>query len=340
MAFSGSRIQSLAYALGSAKQADVATASATFNRFRKLDMGMPFLAYGTETDKDEIGKGNEFINQVFPTNWDFGGRAEKYGSAEFVLWAWAYALGNVGLATSLYTINPIDPGVTLELPYFSIVAQQPEGGGMAVDEMYVGNAVESVETTFAYGPGRNSVKTVCDYVGTGQHTIPSAVTLPATLTENYMLGGGISAVTINGVNYLSTQRVLRGSLGWKNNLILPLRFLPGDGLVSNSMIGKRLLIGSRVPTFSFTAFLTHTSTEFSLLTSQTSGTATVTFTYDATHYVTFTYHNVSFESVVREQEEGLVAVTVNVAPKWDFTGTPANGVLTITGKAGIVDIAQ
>src|SRR6185436_11604570 len=107
-----------------------ATASATYNRWRKIDAGIPTLNYGTETDKDEIGKGNEFISQVFPTAWDVSdNRIEKFGSAEFTAWAWAYALGNVQLATGLYTIKPLDPAVTIELPYFTIVNQLPEGGG-------------------------------------------------------------------------------------------------------------------------------------------------------------------------------------------------------------------
>ena len=94
------RIQSLILGLSIPKQADIstiATVATAFQRFKKLDMDIPTLRYGTETDKDEIGKGDEFIHAVYPTAYDVSGRLEKYGSAEFVLWAWGYALGNVGM---------------------------------------------------------------------------------------------------------------------------------------------------------------------------------------------------------------------------------------------------
>src|SRR5882724_10002516 len=84
------RIQGYKFALGSAKASAVDTASATYNCFVKLDTNVPTLVYGTETDKDEIGKGNEFISAagVFPTAYDIQYAMSKYGSAEWVLWSW------------------------------------------------------------------------------------------------------------------------------------------------------------------------------------------------------------------------------------------------------------
>jgi len=339
MAFAGTRIQSLIYVVGSAPQADISTISTTFQRFRKLDMSVPALAFGTEDDRTEIGKGHEFATTLYPTAWDFAGRIEKYGSAEFICWAWAYALGDIALATGLYTIHAIDPTVSLELPYFTVAAQLGEGGGEAIDEAYVGNAVESVETTFNYGPGRQNVKTTCDYVGTGQHVLPSGVTFPGVLAESYTTAATMT-ITINGTNYVSTQRVLRGSMGWKNNIILPLRYLPGDGLVSGSMVGKRLIIGARIPTFTFTTFLTHTSPEFAALYGQTSGTASIHLAFDATHYCQWDYPSIQYRAHAREQEEGLVAVTVDVEAKYDPTvvaGKP-NGTVVFTSKNVIADL--
>lgn len=75
------RVQGLAFGLGSAKQTNISTISPTFQRWRKLNMDVPYLLAGTETDKDEIGKGHEFISQVFKTAKSFTGRVEKYGSA-------------------------------------------------------------------------------------------------------------------------------------------------------------------------------------------------------------------------------------------------------------------
>jgi len=147
---------------------------------------------------------------------------------------------------------------------------------------------------------------------------------------------------VNGVDYIAgtsgATSMLMGTISWKNNIIVPLSYYPGSGTVDNAAVGGRFLIGNRVPTFNFTAFLESDSNQYANLISQTTGTAVVTFTFDATHFITFTFHSVSYESVVRTQEEGIVAVTVNVAPK--TADDTAAGVLTVTGKCGVADIAQ
>jgi hypothetical protein len=275
------RIQGLAFGLGSAKQTNISTISPTFNRWRKLNMDVPYLLAHTETDKDEIGKGNEFITEVFKTNKEpANGRIDKFGSAEFTLWGWAYAMGLTGLSSGLYTIHALDPGTTIENPYFTVVAQLGAGGGSAIDEAEIGCTVESVETQFKYGPGRASIRTTVDYVGSGISTLPSGVVLPATLSESYMLSSSM-AISVNGVDYVSSKMALQGSMGWKTNAILPMRYFPGSGTDSDGFqIGGRTFYGNRVPTLTFTAFLDENSLEYAKLVAQTSGTVVLTATYD------------------------------------------------------------
>ena len=332
------RVQALIYALGSAKQADIATASTSYIRVPKLDLGVPFLDYGTETDKEWIGKGNEFISAagVYPTAYSFNGSINRYGSAEFMAWAWIYALSKVTLASSLYTAIPLDNSLGLEPLYFSIVAQLSGGGGTIFDEKYIGCAIEEVTTEFKYGPTLASIQQNCTYVGSGKNLIPSGVTVPATLTEKYMHSSSM-AITVNGVDYVSTKTMLMGSIGWKNNILVDMGYYPGSGSQDGASIMGRMLIGSRMPSFQFTALLQSDSTEYAALIAQTTGTAVVTFTFDATHFCTFTFESVSFESVRRTQENGLVAVTVVVAPK-ATGGSP--DVLTFTSKNGVADLGQ
>lgn len=337
------RVQGLVYALGSAKQADISTISSSFIRVPKLDMGVPFLDYGTETDKDWIGKGSEFVSAggVYPTAYQFGGSVNRYGSAEFMLWSWLYALSNVTLSTGLYTAVPLDNAAGLEPLYFSIVGQLAGGGGTLFDEAYLGCAIDEVVTEFKYGPTLASIQQNCTYLGSGKHTIPSGVSVPATLAEKYMHSSSM-AITVNGIDYVAgspgARTMLMGSIGWKNNIIRDMMYYPGSGTVDGAAVGGRMLIGNRVPTFSFTALLQSDSTEYAKLIAQTTGTAVVTFTFDATHFITFTFHSVSFEKVSRTQENGIVAVTVTVAPKTS-DGTAA-GCLTVTGKCGVSDLCQ
>ena len=338
------RDQSLQLAFGLNKQTAVGTPSSTFATFLKVDHNIPYLKYGTETDAKEIGKPNEFAQNVYPTAYDFApGAIEKYASAEFTCWAWAYALGNVAYATGLYTILPEDPATSLELPYFSHAAKLLEGGGTAMDELYLDCAMEDVVTTFEYGPGRKSAQTKCSFMGTGNNTIPSGITYPTSaLSENYMLSSSMS-ISVNGVDYVAgtpgAKSILKGSIGWKNNLIAPLRYFPGSGLLNNAAIGGRILYGDRVPTLNFSAFFLSTSTEYAKLIAQTSGTAMLTLTHDATHFVTWDFGKVIFTSVERKTEEGLVAVDVMCEPMYT-SGGGLGGLLTVTSKNPLTTIAQ
>ena len=104
------RVQGLILGLGNAKQADIATASASFLRFKKIDTTLTSPHPVTENDAAEVGKGNEFIGGVYPVNYDVANRIEKFASAEFVAWAWAYALGNVVQPADANGIFPAEMG--------------------------------------------------------------------------------------------------------------------------------------------------------------------------------------------------------------------------------------
>lgn len=335
------RIQNLVNAVGQNKQSNISTVGGTFLRFTKLNARIETNQYGTETNKDEIGKGNEFTTQVFPTAWDVSGSLEKYGSAEFVTWAWAYALGNVAYASGAYTLTPIDPTVTLELPYFSFVQQGNEGGSAAVDEVYIGCAIEDVSTVFTYGPGRQSVKTTVNFHGSGVMTSPSGITVPAVQTEHNMLSQSM-AVTINGTDYVAGKTILGGTMAWKNNLLLAPGYFPGSGVTTNGFSGGaaavrgRMEIGNRVPTFTFRARMLHNSPEYAALIAQTTGTAVITLTYDGTHTTTWTWEQIAYQALVRGEDNGIVTVDVTVAPQF----SNSTGILSISSQCGIVGIAQ
>jgi len=162
------------------------------------------------------------------------------------------------------------------------------------------------------------------------------VSVPAVLSENYLLSSS-AAVTIITEDYVAAKTILAASVSWKNNLLAGLQYRPGSGLDADGFaVGQSLFIGNRVPTLTFTALLTHLSDEYAKLIAQTTGTVVLTLTFDATHFVTWTWEKVSFEMVERTQEEGLVAVTVTCAPQFDAV----NGVLQVTSKNAITDIAQ
>lgn len=331
------RIQQKVLGLGKAKQADIATIAASFLRFKQLNAQVTSPGFTTENDAAEIGKGDEFISAagVFPVSYNTSGRLDKYSSAEFMTWALCYALGNVVEATGTYTITPLDPSVTIEPLYFSVVEQFTEGGGSAIDNAYIGCAIEDFSYEFDYGPGRQSGKVTVNWVGSGLLTTPSGVSVPAVQTENYMLSASM-ALTIIGVNYVSAKTILSGTFSWKNNLMLNAGFYPGSGLQNGAAVRGRMEFGARMPGFTFTARLLSTSAEYAKLVAQTTGTAVLTVTFDSTHTTTFTFQSVSLESVDNTEVDGIIAVTVVCAVKKHAT----NGVITITSKCGVTGIGQ
>jgi hypothetical protein len=333
-----SRIQNKITGMGLDAQADITTPSATFLRFRQLNAELAPSGFLTENDAAEIGKGNEFISStgVYPVSWNPLARVDKYSSAEFMTWAFAFALGKVVEATGTYTITPIDPCADgLELPYFTVVEQVCESGGMALDNAFIGCAVEDVTYDFNYGPGRQSGRVTMNWVGSGKMATPSAIVVPAAVAEHYMLSASMQ-ININGTDYITAKTILSGQIGWKNNLLLGPGFYPGSGVQNGAAIRGRIEIGPRASTFTFTARLLKNSVEYSNLITAKTGTATVTATFDATHTITFDYPSVQYETVVNGEQDGIVSVTVTVATKDD----PTNGVITITAQCGITGIAQ
>jgi hypothetical protein len=333
-----SRIQNKILGLGLAKQTDIATASLTFIRFRQLNAELAPSGLVTENDAAEIGKGDEFISStgVYPVSWNPLARIDKYSSAEFMCWAFAYALGGVTEVTGTYTIKPIDVCAHgLELPYFSVAEQVCETGGMALDNAFLGCAIEDVTWDFNYGPGRQSGRVTVNWVGSGRMTTPSGVTIPAAVAEHYMLSASMT-LTINGTDYIAAKTMLSGQIAWKNNLLVGPGFYPGSGVQNGAAVRGRIEIGARASTLTFTARLLKNSDEYAKLIAATTGTAVITATFDATHTITFDYPSVQYETVVNGEQDGIVSVTVTVATKSD----PTNGVITITAQCGITGIAQ
>lgn len=333
------RVQQLILGIGKGKQAAIGTAGTTFLRFKKLNADLTTPKPIFENDAAEIGKANEFIAQIYPSHYEVANRFEKYASAEFVTWAAAYGLGNVVQTGSsspyTYTITPLDPGTTLELPYFSVVEQVSEGGGNCVDNLYVGCAVEDFMYQANYGPGPKSSKMTVNWVGSGLLTSPSAITVPALTIENNMLSASM-ALSVNGVDYVATKRILSAEVGWKNNLLLNAGFFPGSGLQNGCQVRGRMEIGARVPSFKFTARLLYGSTEYNTLIAQTTGTAILSVQHDANNSVSFAFQQMAFQAVENGEGDGIVTVVVTGAPEYNST----NGILTVTALCSIAGIAQ
>jgi hypothetical protein len=236
MTSSPANIREQIIAFSKNKQAAIGTANTAAGmwRFNKLNSSFGGPKLVKDDDAKELGKGNEFIANTFKTYWDVQGQIDKYASAEFAAWAFAFALGNVVQTGSpsnyTYTITPLDPIVDgIELPYFSFVEQVRPGPTAILDRMSIGCAIQTFTLSIASGPGRASAKITVTYVGSGKHAKPSVITIPAATAEK-LLSNATLALTINGTDYVTTKKIVNLELTWNNNLRVNDGFYPGSGV--------------------------------------------------------------------------------------------------------------
>lgn len=334
------RVQQVSFALGKEKQADIKTASATHLRWRKIAADVITNKANTENDAAEYGKGSEWGQEVFATSKDCSGKISKFNSAEFCTWLLAFGLGDVSESSGSYTITPLDPTETIQLPYFSVVQQCLEGSGSAIDETYLGACINDFTLKFQSGPGRASSTLDASFIGSGRVTSPSGVDITSSQTEHYMLSSGMTVVA-NGTDYSAEaatgRTIISGTWTYNNNLIANAGYYPqgAEGLDADGFALKgRLEVGARNQMFQFTTRHTKDSDEYSKVKSLTAGSCVISFTWDSTHTVTITWPHVKYTSVDSTEADGILATTVSVLPL-ELSGDP---VVTVSAKCGISGI--
>ena len=345
---STARLQEVLICFGKQKQTDIATANTAGQmwRLRKLNAQLANPKLNTENDADEYGKGHEFATQSFQTSWDAGSTLEKYLSAEIAAWAMAFSLGKVvksGTAPDFtYTCTPLFPanGDAAELPYFTFVEQIRPGAGVVLDRMAVGCAIEGWTISIGSGPGRANSKINVEFVGSGKMTEPSAIVVPAATLEKLLPSASL-ALSINGVNYVSSKNIVSLETSWKNNVLLDAGFYPGSGFqtagdATSGAIRGRLEFGKRQGTLKFVARFENGSTELTKLKSQTTGAAVISLAYDASNSLELTWHKVSFATAEVGETDGIVTVAVECLPMYDAT----NGIVSAVAKCGVDSIGQ
>jgi hypothetical protein len=326
-------IRQTAFALGMVEQADLVTANiaAEFFRPTKVNQQLAEQKLNTESNAQDLGKDNEFATQVFLVSWDSAFQLECFTTSEMAAWAFAFAHGD-STATSpdapavIHTSVPQSSGI--DLPSFSYVEKLP-ADGTYLDRMLVGLVVNGYTLQLNSGVGRQNSKLVIDVVGTGQQTVPSAITLPAATTL-HGLNAGSATITIVGNDYVTLKTIISLECGFRNNVRLDSGFFPGSGSQSGANIRGRMEHGDREAYLRFSTRLRTSSDEFTKLTAQTEGTAVITLTGAAIassvnpHGLSITYHRVTFATAVVDQADGIATVNVECGVLWHSS----NGLLT------------
>jgi len=297
-----------------------------------------------EDDRQEIGKGHEFPTELFKSHYNMPTyEISKYASSEFLAWVLAFALGNVSVAGTgpyTYTITPA-LGATnptgLELPYFSFVQQIRPGGSAILDEILVGCAIKGWKLSIKSAPGRASAMCSCECVTTGQYTTPSGITLPAVLLPHEFNASMISALTINGINYLtggSGKQFVSLDASWENNFRSG--FFPGSGTQDGYQIEGRFEWGDRAFSITFVVRIQAGSQEYTNLINQTTGPATITFTRDANNSFSIAVQQMGFNVVELSNTDGIATLQVTGVQLYNAT----TGLVTFTVTTPQAGICQ
>lgn len=304
--------------IGYVDQADLVTknANAEFVRPTKINRALSSAPLNTESNREDLGKDDEFETQSFLTNWDFSDNWEMDATSEMLAWAFSFGLGtsvDSTPATGAYRHTATPQSASIDLPSFTVCERLPSDGSY-LDRAYVGCVLQGFTVQLNSGVGRQNAKLLCDIVGTGKIIEPSTVTLPA-VAALHRLNAASATISINGVNYVTGGNIISCEFGWRNNVRLDQAFYPGSGVQSGGAIRGRMEHGDREVFLRFTARLRSASDEFTKLSAQTSGTAVITLQGDLItgstyHDMSATFHQVVFSTVVIGEDNGIATVQV------------------------------
>ena len=313
-------------AFGFTDQADLATANTALELWSltKTNPALSVVNPNTENDANDIGKGDEFPTQNFPTSMDTAVPLEKYTSSEFAAWLFCFTTGNAtktpaGTLGFTYLATPSDPVVDcLDLPSFTYAEQIRTPPDAVIDRASIGMVIQDWSLVMESGPGRANCRMTSNFVGTGAVAQPSGITPFPPVTPEHFLNAASATISINGIDYILTKTFISLELRWNNNVRLDTGFYPGSGTNQYGYaVRGRMEYGTRECTLSFVARATKGSPEFTNLLNQTPGTAKVTLK-GALIETTF-FHALEIDipkmvmgAVVNGDQDGIVTVACTV----------------------------
>lgn len=289
-----------------------------------------------ENDKDDLGKG-VYITRTYPSYLDAGGAFDGRLTSELAaqilnFWVGKRTKAAAGTGFKYTMVAPVFATDGLDLPAATAVVQIRTGGSAITDKKLVGICCDEFSLNFRTGPGRDNATMTSRWVGTGAFVKPSAITMPAPYTEHSLNAGGITALSLNGFDYIANKRFSEVTFSGRNNLAgRQSAHFPGSGTQSLYQLRGRMRRG--VPDITLTAVVecdSGSSEEDNLL-SQTEGTGLITC-QGATigagpekHEVKITFHRLITRASPIGESEGIAAYNV----EYDILEHTTNGVFTI-----------
>jgi len=344
-------IQETRIAFGFKAQPDVATPNtlAEMWSLTKVNPALSIVNPVNETNALDIGKGNEFPSQTFPSHQDTSAGLEKYVSSEFMAWLFCFTTGKatksaVGTGGFTYIAQPNDPAVTcINLPCFTWDEQIRPAPESVIDRALIGNVVGDWTLTMSSGPGRANCRVSCTLPGSGRAQSPGLTPLPAVIAEHFLNAAGASIV-INGIDYVMSQTFMSLEFRWNNNVRLDTGYFPGSGTQNGYAVRGRMEYGVREMGLSFVARAQKGSVEYNNLLSQTEGPAIFSckgalISGAIYHSFQITMPRTVMQAVVNGDDANIVTVQCTVTPLQPTDGvTPIVTFSATTTHDGILGL--
>ena len=343
-------VQETKIAFGYKPQTDVATINLITDMWSltKVNPSLSVVNPVNETNALDIGKGNEFASQVFPSHVDTSAGLEKYVSSEFMAWLFCFTTGKATKAPAgtgfKYDAVPNDPALTcINLPCFTWDEQIRTGAEAVVDRALIGNVVNDWTLTMSSGPGRANCRVACTLPGSGRAQTPGLTPLPAITPEHFLNAAG-AKININGVDYVLSQTFISLEFRWNNNLRADTGLYPGSGTQNGYAVRGRMEYGVREFSLNFVARAQKGSVEYNNLLSQTEGAAT--FGVDGAvigagpdkHSFQITMPRTVMSAVVNGDDANIVTVNCAVTALQPAGATPIITMSATTTKDAILGL--
>ena len=343
-------IQELYFSIGKKKQSALATPLVAADMFTlgQTNQDIWLINPQVEDNAEDMGKGGPFATQQFKTALDGGGPWNGYMTTEALAVLGAFGIGLDSEAPAgtgyKYTCKPAVSFVDGDRPVTTVLQTMRQGANDIFDHALIGVALDSFELTLNTGVGRQNAQFSSTWIGTGRYVKPSTITAPAATTEHLLNAGGATAITVNGVNYLTGALFVSMRFRYSNNIRGDYGYHPGSGTQSGFQVRGRIRRGRPVVEFEIAAEYQDGSVELDNVISQTEGTATITVdgaqigAGPDKNNLNLVLHRIVGRPIVSEPQDGIVAVRCPFA----VLEHNSNGVLTmevITETTGIGSVA-
>lgn len=334
--------QEVAFAFGKNKQSDLVTGNVEAGLVRwNAITKTPFRPdYTNEDDSEEAGNDDEFAQTLFPVSANLSASFEAYLTSLKMAWAVTFGMGAVaktGAGPYVYTATPLDRATDgCELNSFSIL--QSVQSGAILDELLIGNVLDSFEVALQSGPGRASSQITLGIVGTGIVDSSTEPDMPAKTTE-FELSAASLAMTALGNNLVTLKRINSLNWGFRNNISEERKFYPGSGVDSNGFaLAGRMQPGKREAFLNFNVDFDSTASAEELADhlAQATGTVVIGQTYSANEKYVATFQKVGYRNIQVQSNGGFLNLQCDCV----VLRHPSNGVLSVAATTAIDGIGE